>query len=100
MQGVWVERLHVNEPPPEHVPLAPFAPHPVHKLPTWRTWGSVHTSLVVPQLPAVVLHPPPAVQPATQHSFPAPVTQSTGVGLQVQEAQVPAPSHVRVQVAG
>jgi hypothetical protein len=60
----------------------------------------VHTSLPVPQLPDVVLHPAPAEHPTVQHTLPVPVTHSVVTGLHVHVPQDPAPSQVRVHVAG
>jgi hypothetical protein len=87
---VFTESEHSKLWPEEQVPIAPFAPHPVHWLPTTIVLGSSQES-VPPQLPATVLQPVSSLQLDSQH--PAPTVQSVTVGSQVQlAAHVPAPS--------
>ena len=43
--AVWLPALHVNVPPPSHVPAAPFTPHPLHTLPTIFVFTSAHVSV-------------------------------------------------------
>lgn len=43
--AVCVPLEQTNVPPPAHVPLPPFAPHPVHTLPTTFVYRSAHVSV-------------------------------------------------------
>jgi hypothetical protein len=61
--------------------------------------GSVQSS-EPPQPPATVEQPVTALQPALQHSLPAPTVHAVGVAVQVHVPQLPAPSQFLVQVAG
>jgi hypothetical protein len=69
-------------PPATHVPVAPPAPQPWHVWFTSSVFPS-HVSPPIPHRPAVVTHPVPPSQPASQHSFPAPTPHVVDVAVHV-----------------
>jgi hypothetical protein len=63
------------------------------------SWVALQVS-VPPQVPGVVEHPVTGLQPASQHSSAPPGAHTVAPALQVHELQLPAPSHMLVQLPG
>jgi hypothetical protein len=94
---VWVEALHVYDPPPEQIPSPSAGPQPTHDWPM-VIWLAVQVS---GQVTLVVRQPPVAAShDATQHWLAGPTPQVVVAAEQVQSSHTPAPSQVRVQVPG
>jgi len=91
-------KLQPNEPPAEQTPTARLSPEQEQLRPSVKV-SAVQVSVLPVQVIASVKHPVPAAQPAWQHSFPGPTSQTVLSAEQEQGVQTPA-THVSSQESG